>query len=40
MFSVKVNKVNVHIRNGKKIAFITLHPNFNAIDIATQLGVI
>ncbi len=39
-FNVKVKSVNVHIRNGKKIAFVTLHPNFNAMDIATQIGIL
>lgn len=40
MFGVKIAKVNTHIRNGRKIAFITLHPDFNAMDIATQLGIL
>ncbi len=39
-FNVKVKDVNVHIRNGKKIAIITLHPNFNAMDVATQIGIL
>ena len=37
---IKVNKVNTEIRGGKKLAFITLHPDFNAMDIATQLGIL
>ena len=40
MFNVKVAKVNTHIRGGKKIAFVTLHPDFNAMDVATQLGIL
>jgi len=40
MFSVKVDKVNTHITNGKKIAIIALNPNFIAMDIATQLGIL
>lgn len=40
MFNIKVSEVNTHIRGGKKIAFISLHPDFNAMDIANQLGVL
>jgi ribosomal protein L23 len=40
MFGVKITKVNMHNRMGKKIAFVTLHPDFNAMDIATQLGIL
>ena len=40
MFNVKVSDVNTHLRGGKKIAFISLHPDFNAMDIATQLGIL
>ena len=40
MFSVKVRKVNTEIRRSRKIAFITLHQDFNAMDIATKLGII
>lgn len=40
MFNVKVVSVNIHNRSGNKIAFITLHPDFNAMDIATQLGIL
>lgn len=40
MFDVKVIKVNIHNRTGKKIAYVKLHPDFNAMDIATQLGII
>ena len=40
LFNIKVERVNVHIRGGKKIAFIKLHPDFNAMDIANQLGVL
>ena len=40
MFQVKVSKVNTLIgRNGKK-AFIKLTKEFNAMDIATKLGLI
>jgi large subunit ribosomal protein L23 len=40
LFNVKVLKVNTHIRNNKKIAYITLHPDFIALDVATQLGIL
>ncbi|MFA5333029.1 MAG: 50S ribosomal protein L23 [Candidatus Nanoarchaeia archaeon] len=40
MFNIKVSEVNTHIRGGKKIAYISLHPDFNAMDIANQLGVL
>lgn len=40
MFKVKVNKVNTLIgREGKK-AYIKLEKEFNAMDIATKLGLI
>jgi len=39
MFRVKVAKINVQIRNNKKIAIIKLKPNYPAIDIATKLGL-
>jgi len=40
MFNIKVKEVNTHIKGGKKIAFILLHPDFNAMDVANQLGVL
>lgn len=40
MFNIKVKEVNTHIRGGKKIAYVSLHPDFNAMDIANQLGVL
>lgn len=40
MFSIKVEKVNSHIRSGKKFAIVKLNPDFNAMDIATQLGIL
>ncbi len=40
MFNVKVDRVNTHNRGGKKIAYIALHHDFNAMDIATQLGIL
>jgi ribosomal protein L23 len=40
MFKVKVSRINIQIRNNKKIAFIKLKPETPAIDIATKLGII
>lgn len=39
MFKVKVIKVNTLIAKGKKKAYIKLHKDNPAIDIATQLGI-
>lgn len=39
MFKVNVDKINVHIRNNKKIATIKLKASSPAIDIATKLGM-
>jgi len=39
MFKVKVIKVNTLITKGKKRAYVKLHPDNPAIDIATQLGI-
>lgn len=39
VFSVKVEKVNVQIRNNKKLAYIKLKPEFKAIDLANKLGI-
>lgn len=40
MFSVKVHKVNTHITRGRKVAVVTLHADFSAMDIATRLGIL
>lgn len=40
IFNVKVEKVNTLIdRKGRKKAYVKLSPEYNAIDIATQLGM-
>ena len=39
MFKVKVIHVNTLITKGKKRAYVKLHPDNPAIDIATQLGI-
>ncbi len=39
-FGVKVEKVNTLIdRKGRKKAYIKLYPDYSAIDVATQLGM-
>lgn len=38
-FKVKVEMINTHIRNNKKIAFIKLKSDAPAIDVATKLGL-
>ncbi len=40
MFSVKVERVRILIKNGKKYAYVKLKPKFPAIDVATKLGLI
>ncbi|MGB9707776.1 MAG: 50S ribosomal protein L23 [Candidatus Pacearchaeota archaeon] len=39
MFKAKISKINVQIRNNKKIAIIKLKQDSPAIDIATKLGM-
>lgn len=39
LFKAKVSKINVQIRNNKKIAVIKLRAETPAIDIATKLGL-
>jgi large subunit ribosomal protein L23 len=40
VFKVKVDKINVLIRDNKKYAYIKLKKENPAIDIATKLGMI
>jgi ribosomal protein L23 len=40
LFNAKAKKINIHNQKGRKIAIVTLHPDFNAMDIATQLGML
>jgi len=40
LFNVKVLSVNSHIRRNKKLAYVRLKPEFQAVDIATKLGLI
>ena len=39
MFKVKVIKVNTLITKGEKRAYVKLHPDNLALDIATKLGI-
>ena len=39
MFKAKIAKINVQVRNNKKIAVIKLKQDSPAIDIATKLGM-
>ncbi len=40
LFDVKVKRVRILIKGGKKYAYIKLKKEFPAIDIATKLGII
>jgi len=41
LYEVKVEKVNVVItRRGEKKAFVRLHPDYKASDIAIKLGIL
>ena len=40
LFDVKIAKIRILIKNGKKYAYIKLKPEFPAIDVATKLGLI
>ena len=40
LFNVKVEKINTHIKENKKIAFIKLKKEYKSIDIANKLGII
>ena len=39
LLNVKVDKIRTHIRKNKKIAYVKLKPEFQAIDVATKLGL-
>lgn len=39
LFSVKVKSVNSLIRKNKKFVYVRLKPEFQAIDVATKLGL-
>ncbi len=41
LYEVKVSKVNVAITpKGKKKAFVKLHPEYKAVDVAIKLGIL
>ena len=41
LYNVKVAKVNTLItREGKKKAFVKLHPGYKAVDVAIKLGIL
>ena len=39
LFDVKVAKVRTHTLRNKKYAYVKLKPGYQAVDIATKLGV-
>ena len=39
LFDVKVAKVRTHTLKNKKVAYVKLKPEFQAIDVATKLGL-
>ena len=39
LFNVKVEGVRTHNRKNKKIAYVKLKPDYQAIDVATKLGM-
>lgn len=39
LFNVKVAKVRTHTLKNKKLAYVKLKPEFQAIDVATKLGL-
>lgn len=39
LFDVKVEKVRTHTLKNKKLAYVKLKPEFQAIDVATKLGM-
>ena len=41
LYDVRVQRVNVLITpKGKKKAFVKLHPDFKAVDVAIRLGIL
>ncbi|MEM4295594.1 MAG: 50S ribosomal protein L23 [Candidatus Anstonellales archaeon] len=39
IFKVKVEKINTHVRKGKKIAYVKFAPEVNIEELATQLNI-
>jgi large subunit ribosomal protein L23 len=41
LYEVKVSKVNIAVTSkGEKKAFVKLHPDYKAVDVAIKLGVL
>ena len=41
LYTVKVEKVNIVVTaKGQKKAFVKLHPDFKAVDVAIKLGIV
>jgi large subunit ribosomal protein L23 len=41
LYEVKVSKVNIMITSkGEKKAFVKLHPDYKAVDVAIKLGIL
>ena len=41
LYEVKVEKVNIAITpDGRKKAFVKLHPDYKAVDVAIKLGIL
>ena len=40
IFEIKIEKIRVLIKNGKKYVYVRLKDKFPAIDVATKLGLI
>ncbi len=40
IFEIKIEKIRILIKNGKKYTYVKLKPKFPAIDVATKLGLI
>ena len=40
LFEVKVDRIRILIKKGKKYAYVKLKPEFPAIDVAKKLGLI
>jgi len=40
LFDVKVEGIRTHTKRNKKIAYVKLKPEFQAVDVATKLGLL
>lgn len=39
LFQVKVEKIRTHMRGNKKLAYLRLNKDSQAIDVATKMGI-